>query len=56
MGEAWRASLCARRVLMASQVFMIMLNGAKLQGRGGVSSGTVTASGPCELAAYHQRV
>ena len=26
---------------MASQVFMIMSNGAKLQGRGGVSSGTV---------------
>jgi hypothetical protein len=41
---------------MASQVFMIMSNGMKLQVRGGVSSGTVTASGLCKLAAYHQRV
>ena len=41
---------------MASQVFMIMSNGAKLQGRGRVCSGTVTADGSRELAAYHQRV
>ena len=30
---------------MASQVFMIMSNGAKLQGRGGVSSGKVPPAG-----------
>ena len=45
LGEMWRASLCARRVLMASQVLMIMSNGAKLQRRGEVSSGKVPPAG-----------